>query len=52
MDKKDHGRGSTDIVFKDDNVLVIWNDNKTVHVASNKFGADALGYFIVKKIDR
>ena len=45
MDKKDHKRGSTDIVYKDDIVLVNWKDNKPVHVASNKFGAAALNTY-------
>ncbi len=40
LEKKTMPRGHTDVLFKDDQVLVAWKDNKWVYMASNKFGAD------------
>ncbi len=40
LEKKTVPRGHTDVLYKDDQVLVAWKDNKRVYMASNKFGAD------------
>jgi len=40
LEKKTVPRGHTDVLYKDDQVLVAWKDNKGVYMASNKFGAD------------
>ncbi len=40
MEKKTVPRGHTDVLYKDDQVLVGWKDNKGVYLASNKFGED------------
>lgn len=40
LDHKSVARGATDIIYKSDQVLVAWKDNKTVFMASNKYGAE------------
>jgi hypothetical protein len=35
-------RGHTDVLYKDDQILVAWKDNKGVYMASNKFGGDTI----------
>ncbi len=40
LEKKTVPRGHTDVLYKDDQVLIAWKDNKGVYMASNKFGAD------------
>jgi len=40
LEKKTVPRGHTDVLYKEDLILVGWKDNKGVYMASNKFGAD------------
>jgi hypothetical protein len=40
LEKKTVPRGHTNVLYKDDQVLVAWKDNKGVYMASKKFGAD------------
>jgi hypothetical protein len=40
LEKKTLPRGHTEVLFKDDQVLVGWKDNRGVFMASNKFGPD------------
>ena len=40
LEKKQVPRGTSDVVYKDDIVLVAWKDNKPVYMASNKFGGE------------
>ncbi len=40
LEKKTVPRGHTDVLYKDDQILVAWKNNKGVYMASNKFGAD------------
>jgi len=40
LEKKKTSRGSSHTVFRNDQVLVAWKDNKGVYMASNKHGAD------------
>ncbi len=40
LEKKIVPRGHTDELFKDDQILIAWKDNKGVYMTSNKFGAD------------
>jgi hypothetical protein len=40
LEKKTVPRGHTDVLYKDNQVLVAWKDNKGVCMASNKFCAD------------
>ena len=39
MEKKACPRGDLDVLYKEDQLLAAWKDNKAVYVASNKFGA-------------
>ena len=41
MESKTVPRGTMDVVFKDDVVVVGWKDNKAVYMASNKYSAAA-----------
>ena len=38
LDKKAVERGTTDCVYSEDAILVGWKDNRSVYVASNKYG--------------
>lgn len=40
LEKKSVDRGHSQALYKDDQVLVAWKDNKGVYVASNKHGAE------------
>ncbi len=40
LEKKTVSRGHTDVLYKDDQILVAWKDNKGFYMASNKFDAD------------
>ena len=40
LEAKAVARGTADILYKDDQVLVGWKDNKAVYMASNIHGAD------------
>jgi hypothetical protein len=41
LEKKTLPRGHTDVLFKKDQVLVGWKDNRGVYMASNKCSPDA-----------
>lgn len=40
LEKKGIERGHSDVVYKDDTVLVAWRDSKAVYLASNKYTGD------------
>lgn len=40
LEKKTVPRGHTDVIYREDQILVGWKDNRGVYMASNKFGAD------------
>lgn len=43
LEKKNVERGTSHIVYRKDQVLVAWKDNKAVYAASNKHGGDSTG---------
>ena len=43
MARKVVDRGTTDILYKDDIVLVAWKDNCPCYMASNKYSASSEG---------
>ena len=40
LEKKTIPRGTTDLLYRDDQVLVAWKDNKAVYMASNKYDGE------------
>ena len=40
IEKKSVERGTSQAVFNEDQVLVVWKDNKAVYMGSNKYGMD------------
>lgn len=40
LENKTNPRGTVDVVYSSDQVLVGWKDSKAVYMASNKYGAD------------